>query len=132
MNSIPKYNPNELAADIAVKHTELLTEQSVHDITTAIKEAFGDGYCRGYNDASEIKNKSAEYLQWWEEMDEELTKSDVNDLEEYYRMSGNFEKDLQECADELLNSIGEDEEIYGDVPNVPKEFFEAKKEQKGE
>ena len=130
MEEIPKYDPNELAADIVVKHIKLLNETAVHDITTAIKEAYGDGYCRGYNDANEVKNRPGGYLQWWQEMDEELTKSDANDLEEYYRMSGDLEKDLQECADELLNDISKDEEIYGDVPNVPKEFFVAKK--KGE
>lgn len=90
--SVPPYNPNELAADIVLKHFAHLNGDIIQDITTAIHLAFGDGYCRGYNEATE----------WWEEMDR-----DTKYIESF--ASG---QSVDTFNDDLMGSA------YGDVPNI--------------
>lgn len=59
--NIPTYDDTDLAADIVLKHKEILNAIIIEDITTAIGLAFGDGFCRGYNEANE----------WYSYMDED-------------------------------------------------------------
>jgi hypothetical protein len=123
MDNIPKYDPNDLAADIVVKHLQLLDADVVKDITTAIKEAYGDGYCRGFNDATELKDNN--HLQWWEYQDndqkylEDMNEAIENDIEEYQKMSAEIEAEIQALSDRLDN----DDEVYGDIPNIPHDML---------
>ena len=127
MENVPKYNVNDLTGDIAIKYADKLDKKAIEDIATVIDEAYGDGYCRGFNDATELQNRPAGYLQWWEEQDEELEAKEQAeaDLKEYYKMSDDLVKDIQGLADELDKEKEDEQVIYGDMPYIPKEFFKA-------
>lgn len=88
----PPYDDTDLTADIVLRHAKHLNAIIIEDITTAINTAFGDGFCRGYNEANA----------WYTEMD--------GDIEYIKSFDSGYSVDT--FNDDLVGSP------YGDVPNI--------------
>jgi hypothetical protein len=95
--NIPNYDSTDLCCDVYLKHRKLfdnLGDDGVlaDDIIAIIDQAYGDGYCRGYNAANE----------WYTAMDADIE----------YIKSFDSGQGVDTFNDDLMGSA------YGDVPNI--------------
>jgi hypothetical protein len=101
---IPKYDPQDLAADIVVRHFAHLTGDIIVDITTAISEAFGDGYCRGFNDATEWWVDQDTDQGWLESFNEAVDEDELFTDEDLHFWDNMSDKDM-EALDSYLRVL---------------------------
>ena len=71
MESKPKYDASEVAADLIMRHARNMDSIMIQDITMLVEEVYSDGYCRGYNEALQVEEKPRDALEWWEDLDKD-------------------------------------------------------------
>ena len=129
MNTTPgDYDALELATDLIIKH-KIAGAVLIDDIISVIQEAYGDGWCTGFNEGAGLEEKPVDEVEWWEhqDMDEDWVDShDLADLEAFYG-----EMDLH-YLQKMLDEIDGLEEKYApmDPKDLPPGFPFDRKEKK--
>ena len=116
-----------LVEDFVVKHAANLNSDMIKDLNILAGEMYGDGYCKGHNEALDIVEKPQDALEWWEHQDGDdawTGQHDLADLEAFYG-----EMDLQ-YLQEMLEQMDQMEASYPplDADDLPPGFpFDRRK-----
>jgi hypothetical protein len=104
-NPNPKdYDPLELATDVIIKHG-ITNGALIDDIVSIVQEAYGDGWCNGYNDGAGLETVPHDHLEWWETQDADedwVDSHDLADLEAFYgEMDLHYLQEMLEQIDQM-------------------------------
>lgn len=76
-----------IVEDFIVKHAAHLDSEMINDLNIIASEMYGDGWCKGFQEATEVAEKPQGALEWWEDQDKDeewIEGHKLADLEEFY------------------------------------------------